>query len=37
LEEDGYLDRSNSIHLFCVRYVFLPRCRISQRVGIITL
>ncbi|CDQ61609.1 unnamed protein product [Oncorhynchus mykiss] len=25
LEEEGYLDLSNSIHLFCVGYVFLPR------------
>ncbi|CDQ62133.1 unnamed protein product [Oncorhynchus mykiss] len=27
LEEEGYLDLSNSIHLFCVGYVFLPRLR----------
>jgi hypothetical protein len=27
LEEEEYLDLSNSIHLFCVGYVFLPRLR----------
>ncbi|CDQ63199.1 unnamed protein product [Oncorhynchus mykiss] len=27
LEEEGYLDLSNSIHLFCVGYGFLPRLR----------
>uniref|UniRef100_A0AAZ3RQK7 Integrase core domain-containing protein n=1 Tax=Oncorhynchus tshawytscha TaxID=74940 RepID=A0AAZ3RQK7_ONCTS len=27
LEEEGYLDLSNSIHLFCVGYVFLPHLR----------
>ena len=27
LEEEGYLDLSNYIHIFCVGYVFLPRLR----------
>ncbi|KAG1928590.1 hypothetical protein F2P79_023572 [Pimephales promelas] len=25
LEEEGLLDLSNAVHLFCVRYVFIPR------------
>ncbi|XP_039512620.1 uncharacterized protein LOC120468047 [Pimephales promelas] len=27
LEEDGFIDLSNEIHLFCVQYVFIPRLR----------
>ncbi|CDQ85947.1 unnamed protein product [Oncorhynchus mykiss] len=40
LEEERYLDLSNSFHLFLVGYVFLPRLRAALqhfRVGIITL
>lgn len=25
LEEEGLIDLSNAVHLFCVRYVFIPR------------
>lgn len=27
LEEEGFIDLSNEIHLFCVQYVFIPRLR----------
>lgn len=27
LEEEGFIDLSNSAHLFCVGYVFIPRLR----------
>ncbi|XP_049421763.1 uncharacterized protein zgc:174680 isoform X2 [Epinephelus fuscoguttatus] len=27
LEEDGFLDISNAVHLYCVGYVFIPRLR----------
>ncbi|KAM4537350.1 uncharacterized protein PAE49_021687 [Odontesthes bonariensis] len=27
LEEEGFIDLSNAIHLFCVQYVFVPRLR----------
>ncbi|XP_026135190.1 uncharacterized protein LOC113113261 [Carassius auratus] len=32
LEEDGLLDISNTVHLFCVHYVFLPRLRAALHV-----
>lgn len=27
LEEDGFLDISDNVHMFCVHYVFLPRLK----------
>ena len=32
LEENGYLDISNEIHLFCLHFVFLPR--INRHLGL---
>ena len=32
LEEDGFLDISNTVHLFCVHYVFLPRLRAELHI-----
>lgn len=29
LEEEGLLDRANSLHMFCCHYVFLPRLQAS--------
>lgn len=34
MENQGLLDPSNEIHIFCLRYVYLPR--INRRLGIFT-
>lgn len=32
LEEEGYLDLTNTTHLFCLHYVFLPRLQMTLDV-----
>ncbi|MED6256467.1 hypothetical protein ATANTOWER_026726 [Ataeniobius toweri] len=32
LEEEGLIDLSNAVHLFCVGYVFIPRLRKDLQV-----
>lgn len=32
LEEEGHLDLTNEIHLFCCHYVFIPRLQVSLDV-----
>lgn len=32
LEEEGHLDLTNEIHLFCCHYVFTPRLQLSLDV-----
>lgn len=32
LEEDGLLDISNALHIFCMHYVFLPHLKAALAV-----